>query len=146
MKLPLSCAVLLVTAPALAQLEPQRNLERIVAERSAFPPGTRVLSVRLEDSRAVVELSAEAVAQGLGDEQADAMVRELLEGLDFFTGLRELEVLVDGQPLWKYLPAASVPPAAEARSLAAARTPEASRRRRGMPAPPRWTPPCMRAG
>ena len=123
MRIPLSCAVLLVAAPALAQVDPQRNLERIVAERSAFPSGTRVLSVQLEGERAVVELSPEAVAQGLGDEQADDMTRELLAGLDSFTGIREVEVLVEGQPLWNYLPASSEPPAAEARSLAAAQTP-----------------------
>ena len=123
MRIPLSCAVLLVAGPALAQMDPQRNLERIVAERSAFPSGTRVLSVRMQDERAVVELSADAVAQGLGDEQADDMTRELLAGLDSFTGIQEVEVLVDGQPLWKYLPEASEPPAAEARSFAAARTP-----------------------
>jgi hypothetical protein len=112
-----------VAAPALAQVDPQRNLERIVAERSAFPSGTRVLSVQMQDERAVVELSSEAVAQGLGDEQADEMARELFAGLDFFTGIREVEVLVDGKPLWKYLPASSEPPASEARSLAAAETP-----------------------
>ncbi len=123
MRIPLSCAVLLVAAPALAQVDPQRNLERIVAERSAFPAGTRVLSVQLEGERAVVELSPDAVAQGLGDEQADDMTRELLAGLDSFTGIREVEVLVEGQPLWNYLPASSEPPAAEARSLAAAQTP-----------------------
>jgi len=123
MRIPLSCAVLLVAAPALAQVDPQRNLERIVAERSAFPSGTRVLSVQLEGERAVVELSPDAVAQGLGDEQADDMTRELLAGLDSFTGIREVEVLVEGQPLWNYLPASSEPPAAEARSLAAAYTP-----------------------
>jgi N-acetylmuramoyl-L-alanine amidase len=114
---------LLVAAPAFAQVDAQRNLERIVAERAAFPAGTRVLSVQLQDERAVVELSPEAVAQGLGDEQADEMTRELLAGLDFFTAIREVEVLVEGQPLWKYLPAASEPPAAEARSFSAARTP-----------------------
>ncbi|HYO59122.1 N-acetylmuramoyl-L-alanine amidase [Archangium sp.] len=114
---------MLVAGSALAQVDPQRNLERIVAERSAFPSGTRVLSVRMQDERVVVELSSEAVAQGLGDEQADEMVRELLAGLDFFPGIREVEVLVDGKPLWKYLPASSEPPAAEARSLAPARTP-----------------------
>jgi N-acetylmuramoyl-L-alanine amidase len=113
----------LAATPALAQVDPQRNLERIVAERPAFAPGTRVLNVRMQDERVVVELSSEAVAQGLGDERADEMVRELVAGLDFFTGLREVEVLVDGQPLWKYLPASSAPPAAEARSLAPARTP-----------------------
>ena len=123
MRIPLACAVVLVAASALAQVDPQRNLERIVAERPAFPPGTRVLSVQLRDERAVVELSSEAVAQGLGDEQADEMTRELLAGLDFFTEVREVEVLVDGQALWKYLPASSEPPAAEARSLAAAQTP-----------------------
>jgi N-acetylmuramoyl-L-alanine amidase len=118
----LFCAVLLVAAPALAQVDPQRNLERIVAESSAFPSGTRVLSVQLQGERAVVELSSEAVAQGFGDEQADEMVSALVAGLDFFTGVREIEVLVGGEPLWKYLPA-SEPPAAEARSLAAAVTP-----------------------
>jgi N-acetylmuramoyl-L-alanine amidase len=123
MRIPLTCAVLLFAAPAFAQLDPQRNLERIVAEQPAFPSGTRVLSVQLDGERAVVELSPEAVAQGLGDEQSDEMTRELLAGLDFFTGIREVEVLVDGQPLWKYLPASSEPPAAEARSLAAALTP-----------------------
>jgi N-acetylmuramoyl-L-alanine amidase len=123
MRIVLACAVWLVAAPALAQLDPQRNLERIVADSSAFPPGTRVLSVQLQDERAVVELSADAVAQGLGDEQADAMARELGAGLDFFTEVREVEILVDGEPLWKYLPASSEPPAAEARSFAAAETP-----------------------
>ena len=112
-----------VAAPALAQMDPQRNLERIVAERPAFPSGTRVLSVRMQDERVVVELSSDAVAQGLGDEQADEMARELLAGLDFFTEVREVEILVDGQPLWKYLPASSPTPAYEARSLAAAQTP-----------------------
>jgi N-acetylmuramoyl-L-alanine amidase len=119
----LLCAVLWVAAPALAQVDPQRNLERIVAENSAFPSGTRVLSVQLQDERAVVELSSDAIAQGLGDEQADEMARALLAGLDFFAGAREIEILVEGQPLWKYLPASSEPPAAEARSLAAAMTP-----------------------
>ncbi|XHF15092.1 N-acetylmuramoyl-L-alanine amidase [Archangium gephyra] len=51
------------------------------------------------------------------------MAREVLAGLDSFTAIREVEILVDGQPLWRYLPASSVPPAAEARSFAAARTP-----------------------
>jgi N-acetylmuramoyl-L-alanine amidase len=119
----LFCAVLLVASSALAQVDPQRNLERIVAENSAFPSGTRVLSVQLQDERALVELSSDAVAQGLGDEQADEMARALLAGLDFFPETREIEVLVDGQPLWKYLPESSEPPAAEARSLAAAQTP-----------------------
>ncbi|MFY0567460.1 N-acetylmuramoyl-L-alanine amidase [Archangium lansingense] len=116
-------SVLLVAAPALAQVDPQRNLERIVAERSAFPSGTRVLSVQLQDERAVVELSPDAVAQGLGDEQADEMTRELVAGLDFFSEIREVEILVDGKPLWTYLPASSEPPAAQARSLAAAQPP-----------------------
>ena len=123
MRILLACAVVLVAASALAQVDPQRNLERIVAERPAFPPGTRVLSVELRDGRAVVELSADAVAQGLGDEQSDEMTRELLAGLDFFTEVREVEVLVEGQELWKYLPESSKPPAAEARSFAPARTP-----------------------
>ncbi|MFP2904969.1 N-acetylmuramoyl-L-alanine amidase [Pyxidicoccus sp. 3LFB2] len=112
-----------MAVPALAQVDPQRNLERIVAERSAFPPGTRVVGVQLEDARVVVELSSDAVARGLGEEQADEMTRELFAGLDFFTGVRELEVLVEGQPLWTYLPPSSEPPAAQARSLAPARTP-----------------------
>lgn len=123
MRIPLACAVLLLAAPALAQLDLRRNLERIVAERSAFPSGTRVLGVQVQDEHVVVELSSEAVTQGLGDEQADEMTRELLAGLDSFTGLRGLEVLVDGQPLWMYLPESSEPPAAEARAFAAARTP-----------------------
>jgi N-acetylmuramoyl-L-alanine amidase len=123
MRIPLACAVLLVAAPALAQWDVQRNLERIVSERPAFPSGTRVLSVQVQDARVVVELSADAVAQGLGDEQADEMTRELLAGLEFFTGIRELEVLVDRQPLWTYLPPSSVPPAAEARGSAAVQTP-----------------------
>ena len=116
-------SVLWATAPALAQVDPQRNLERIVAEKAAFPSGTRVLSVRMQDERVVVELSADAVAQGLGDEQADEMARELVAGLDFFTGIHEVEILVEGKPLWTYLPASSEPPAPQARSLAAARTP-----------------------
>ncbi len=123
MRIPFACAVLLVAVPALAQLDPQRNLERIVAESSAFPAGTRVLSVQLRDERAVVELSSDAIVQGLGDEQADEMVRALVAGLDFFNGVREIEIVVDGEPLWKYLPEASEPPAAEARSLAVAQTP-----------------------
>jgi N-acetylmuramoyl-L-alanine amidase len=123
MRIPLSCAVLLFAVPALAQMDPQRNLERVVAERSAFPPGTQVLSVQLQGERAVVELSSEAVAQGLGEEQADDMTREVLASLDFFTGIREVEILVDGQPLWKYLPESATPPAAQVRSLAAAQTP-----------------------
>ncbi len=114
---------LVVAAPALAQVDPQRNLERIVAERDVFPSGTRVLGVRMQDERVVVELSPEAVAPGLGDEQADEMVRELVAGLDFFTAIREVEVLVDGKPLWTYLPESSAPPASEAHGLVAARTP-----------------------
>ncbi|MFY0529705.1 GerMN domain-containing protein [Archangium gephyra] len=116
-------SVLWATTPVLAQVDPQRNLERIVAEKAAFPSGTRVLSVRMQDERAVVELSSDAVAQGLGDEQADEMTRELVAGLDFFTGIREVEILVGGKPLWTYLPESSEPPALQARSLAAARTP-----------------------
>jgi N-acetylmuramoyl-L-alanine amidase len=116
-------SVSVVTAPVQAQMDPQRNLERIVSERSAFPSGTRVLGVRMQDERVVVELSSDAVAQGLGDEQADEMTRELLAGLDFFTEVREVEILVEGKPLWTYLPESSTPPAAEAHSLAPAQTP-----------------------
>src|SRR5688572_15396590 len=77
----------------------------------------------MEDERVVVELSSDAVAQGLGDEQADEMARELLAGLDFFTEVREVEILVEGKSLWTYLPESSTPPAAEAHSLAPAQTP-----------------------
>lgn len=118
-------AALCLAGIASAQVDPQRNLERIVQERAeVFPPGTRIERVLLLDGgRAVIELSDEAVVAPLGDGQADTLVRELVAGLDFFTEITDVEVTVRGQPLWTYLPPSSEPPLPLARDFTPPQTP-----------------------
>jgi N-acetylmuramoyl-L-alanine amidase len=100
---------MLVSIPALAQGTPEAAVADAVANSGVFPAGTTVVSTTIDGASAVVDLSVEAAPMGLGDAQADDMVKEIVNALGEFPDITAIEVTVAGQPLWTYLPASSAP-------------------------------------
>ncbi len=108
---------------AWAQTTPGKAVAAAVAASEAFPAGTSVVSVTVDGASAVVDLSMEAAPAGLGDAQADAMVKAVVDALAAWPEITAIEVTVAGQPLWQYLPRATeggAPAAAPASGPAAA--------------------------
>lgn len=99
--------VLLVPAAVSAQT-PEQAVADVVANSGSFPLGTTVVNAAIAGDSAVVELSAEAAPADLGDEQADAMGKAIMDALDEF-GVKALEVTVGGYALWEYLPPSIAP-------------------------------------
>ncbi|MBN1490701.1 MAG: GerMN domain-containing protein [Phycisphaerae bacterium] len=94
----------LAGSPVWAQSTPNDAVADAIAASDAFPAGTSVVSVVVDEASAVVELSEEAAPTDLGDSQADAMVKAIVDALAIWPEISAIEVTVAGKALWEYLP------------------------------------------
>ena len=99
--------------PAIALLTKQ--LGAAMTPEAGFPQGSRVVSLRIEHGKAIVELSAEAAGiNGAGDTTESMALQTLLRVLRRCSAVNELSVVLDGKPFvgdhsgdWTDLPVAA---------------------------------------
>ncbi len=101
------------TDPVVALLTKQ--LGAAMTPEAGFPQGSRVVSLRIEHGKAIVELSAEAAGiNGAGDTTESMALHTLLRVLRGCSAVNELSVVLDGKPFvgdhsgdWTDLPVAA---------------------------------------
>ncbi len=104
-------ALMLVSGAAMAQT-PAEAVAYAVANSGAFPFGTTVVNLDVSGGVAVADLSPEAIATDFGEAASDAMTKAIADALGDFPDITTIEITVSGKPIWQYLPAPAVAPAA----------------------------------
>lgn len=99
--------------PAIASLT--KELNAAMTPEAGFPRGSRILSLRIEHGKAILELSSEAKGiNGAGDTTESMALQTLLRVVRRCTAVNEISVVLDGKPFvgdhsgdWTDLPVAA---------------------------------------
>ena len=98
--------------PAIASLT--KELNAAMTPEAGFPQGSRVVSLRIDHGKAILDLSSEAKGiNGSGDTTESKALQTLLRVLRGCSAVNELSVVLDGKPFvgdhsgdWTDLPVA----------------------------------------